>query len=171
MRGRNYIKRQFSIPHFPTVLQEGEKSLCFLLLKRWFRAENWSLTVSFNPFRAALRQGRYQLYDSWCLSPTGYFFLGEKVPKTPHKGYPLMYPRLRGSPFVLALFVFGTRFAKREAFAPLARSCGDDLTECSFALVCLAFGDFVCSFYPLWDAETGVGPDRLLGRKSGASLR
>ena len=77
--------------------------------------------------------------DFWLVLPAArYFFLGEKVPKTPHKGYPLMDPRLRGSPMVLVL-LFAARGCRNDfAFATLPLQDSGFLIS-AFDLECLVW--------------------------------
>ena len=82
------------------------------------------------------------------------------------KGTPLKIPDFTGVPIDPRSF-FGTQFTIRESFASLARSCGDNLSISAFALECLVH----CSFVLRWGAEIDDGPDSLLGKKFGASLR
>ena len=49
----------------------------------------------FSLFRAA-KAARIDESDFWRVQPAArYFFLGEKVPKTPSKGFPLRYPHAK----------------------------------------------------------------------------
>ena len=68
-------------------------------------------------------------------------------------------------------FFCGTQFAKRESIAPLARYAVRFYMFLPLLRSALRFVSSLRRFSARWGVETDIGPNGLLRRKSGASLR
>ena len=76
------------------------------------------------------------LYIYYMFASGGTLLYAQKCAKGV-KGTPLKNPDFTRAQVVLCVdSLSGTRSAKHAAFAPLARSCGENSTECAFDLEC-----------------------------------